>query len=374
MRKLKNPFLLTGFYGVKYFCNRKKELKELESCISNERNIVLYSWRRMGKTALIKYFLSKQKRSKKAEYIYVDLLGSRNMKSAVQLIAQAVYEEFGKTSSGLSASLKRLLGVIGVGLSFDPVSGTPTLQLSYKQPSDAKKSLNAIGEFLRDRKKTIVVALDEFQQVAEFEDENGEALFRTWVQDFPSIRFIFSGSHRHMMVSMFTEKNRPFYHSSRLIPLNPIEKNDYKKFILKHFNDADKSIQESEIDNIYGWSRQQTYCIQLVCNRLFGMFDKVNPADLKKVFNDLIQEEAPLFASYSKLLSSTQWNVLRAVASEEPLTSYLSADFIRKYDLGATSSVSTALNALMKKEIVIEDNGNYLVHDVLLARWLQSLQ
>ena len=60
-------------------------------------------------------------------------------------------------------------------------------------------------------------------------------------------------------------------------------------------------------------------------------------------------------------------------AKDEPLVNPLSIEFINTYHLGATSSVNTALRMLQKNELVIEDEGSYFVHDVLLARWLQSL-
>ena len=57
MKKLLNPFLLTGFYGKEYLCDRVSELNELKDHFNNERNVVLFSWRRIGKTALLKCFL-----------------------------------------------------------------------------------------------------------------------------------------------------------------------------------------------------------------------------------------------------------------------------------------------------------------------------
>jgi len=48
-------------------------------------------------------------------------------------------------------------------------------------------------------------------------------------------------------------------------------------------------------------------------------------------------------------------------------------EFIQKYALGAASSVQVALKSLQKKEIVIKEGDKFLVHDVILARWLQTL-
>ena len=76
MKKLKNPFLLTGFLSKEYFCDRESEIKELKDHFINERNVVLFSWRRIGKTALLKCFLEDIVEEGGAETLYVDLLGT----------------------------------------------------------------------------------------------------------------------------------------------------------------------------------------------------------------------------------------------------------------------------------------------------------
>ncbi len=373
MKPLKNPFILTGFYGKVYFCDREKELKSLHNHFDNERNIVLYSWRRLGKTALIKYFLSILEKQNKTETVYVDLLGTINMTTSLRQITEAVYHRFGKTSHGISNVFQQLLGKLGAELSFDSYSGIPVLNIGLRNTHAPEQSLQSIGEFLQDRNKQVIVALDEFQQIVHYEDNNGEAYFRSWMQNFPGIRFIFSGSHRHMMLSMFAEKNRPFYRSAQLVQLGPIPLNKYRSFIRRHFQSHKKTINDEAIEVIYLWSRQQTYCIQLVCNKLFGTYDKAEIETTTDVFEEILEQESPLFINYRNLLTGTQWKVLQSIAKGEPLTNPLSKDFITKYDLGASSSVETAMKSLIKKELVIKEGNFYLVHDVLLARWLQSL-
>lgn len=373
MSKLKNPFLLTGFHSKAYFCDRKKEMDKLKEHFDNERNVVLYSWRRIGKTALIKYFLSTMEAQKKATTLYVDLLGTKSMKAAIEQITAAVYEKFGKTKSGFSAAFQRLLAKIGVSMSFDPHSGMPTFSLSAQSAVMAEHSLQELGTFLKNQKKQVIIAIDEFQKVSDYADMDGEAVFRSWMQHFPTLRFVFSGSHRHLMASMFLEKNRPFYKSTQLIQLAPINIEAYKIFIQKHFKNAGKTISERHIKEIYKWSRGQTYCIQLICNKLFGSCDNVKTDDLLKTYSEIIAQESAILSNYSNLLTHTQWHVMQAIAKEEPVKNPHSQDFIQKNELGAASSVGSALKMLLNKEIVIRENEGYMIHDVIMARWLQSI-
>ncbi|MBL7111161.1 MAG: hypothetical protein ISS19_04390 [Bacteroidales bacterium] len=373
MKKLQNPFLLVGFYSKEYFCDRESEMEELKDHFNNERNVVLFSWRRIGKTALLKYFMAETIKDGEVETLYVDLLGTRDMSTALKRISQAVYEGFGETTSGISSAFKNLLSKTGIEIGFDPVTGAPKFSVGLRGISDAENSLHAIGTFFSNRKKKILVVLDEFQQVTRYTDQDGEAAFRSWTQAFPGIRFIFSGSHRSMMISMFAEKNRPFYRSTQLMQLDPIDLRSYKDFIRFHFESNKKSYDESIIEEIYSWCRQQTYCIQLVCNKIFGLYDGMNKGVLQDVFNQILDQESLVFSGYTKLLTNMQWKVLLAVAKEEPLVSPLANEFINRHQLGAASSVSTALKKLEKNELVIIDDDKYFVHDVLLARWLQKL-
>lgn len=57
---------------------------------------------------------------------------------------------------------------------------------------------------------------------------------------------------------------------------------------------------------------------------------------------------------------------------EERVSSPYSKDFITAHGLGAQSSVSSALNALMDKELVIQEKDQYFLHDVVLSRWFQQ--
>lgn len=51
---LKNPFVIYGYKGPEYFCDRRKETQKLISALDNGRNVVLAP-RRMGKTGLIRH-------------------------------------------------------------------------------------------------------------------------------------------------------------------------------------------------------------------------------------------------------------------------------------------------------------------------------
>ena len=147
--------------------------------------------------------------------------------------------------------------------------------------------------------------------------------------------------------------------------------NLYNAFIQNHF--GKRKITIKIISDIYSWARGQTYTIQLQCNRLFELNKSIEEADLHEIRESLLKQEAPVFANYSNLLSDGQFNLLKAIAKDEAVQNPQASEFLLSHNLGAASTVRSALKSLINKELVIKEANNYLVHDVLFARWLQRL-
>jgi uncharacterized protein len=373
--QINNPFPVIAFIGEEYYCNRKNELAILQEHIENERNVVMYSWRRLGKTALVRCLFSRLEKQKNAETVFVDLMAVEDMDAAVARIATAIFNRFGTAKKGFSETMLQFIGRLGLQLSFDPNTGAPELNIGMLNTTENHaKSLRYIGEFLMQRNTRIVLALDEFQDITAFETGEAEAMFRSFAQEFPHIRLIFSGSHREMMTSMFTDKNRPFYRSAQLLEINPIALEHYQPFIKKQFTKYGKSIDDAIIHQLYLWSKGQTYAVQLICNKLFSISDNPTQEQLQKVCSEIIQQEAPIFHTFTSTLTKVQRKILKAIAIEQQVSQPKSSGFLNKYKLGAASTVQDALKRLLEMNIVVYENENYFVQDIILSRWLESIR
>ena len=68
-------------------------------------------------------------------------------------------------------------------------------------------TLDEIFQYLNHASKLCIVAIDEFLQISRYDKEqNVEALLRTYVQRTANAHFVFSGSQRHLMGAMFTDR------------------------------------------------------------------------------------------------------------------------------------------------------------------------
>ena len=196
-----------------------------------------------------------------------------------------------------------------------------------------------------------------------------EALLRTYIQPLKNVQFIFSGSKKHMIAEMFTAENAPFYESASVYSIDKIDRKVYAKFIEQQFKAQKKSITPDAIDFILDWTRVHTYYTQMLCNRVFQSVKKeATLVDVLMAADIILKEHTDTFLERRNLLTAKQEGVV---------TEPTSAAFLQKYHLGAPSSVSRLLNALLEKELLLEtktlEGSSYCVYNVFFSRWLERL-
>lgn len=365
-----NPFTTSGYVAPEYFCDREAETARIIEAIRSGRNLTLTSLRRMGKTALlmhVEHIMPK----KEFEFLYLDLLPTQKSEELLNILGAAL-ANFSRKQSGFTERLLKTLASFRPVISYDAITGQPSVTLTVASNNEVYGGMKQIMELVSGIRKRVVIVLDEFQQINNYGDNNIEPFFRSLVQQYPSISFIFSGSNKHMLETMFTSPARPFFGSADMMNLQNIPAKEYGEFIQKHFATGDIGITDDQIDEILNWCRYHTFYVQYFCNRLFGTGKGIITREiLNKVKIDILESFSASFHTYSKILTKSQFDLLRAIALENQVNQPLAGSFIEKHKLKTTSTVKTALNSLVDKEIIVQHNDSWQVYDVFLMRWLE---
>ena len=168
---MNNPFLIVGYQGPEYFCDREKETEVILSALHNGRNITLVSPRRMGKTGLIKnVFYTLQEKEKNAKCFYLDIFSTQNLREFVALLGREI---LGKLDSLSQSTLKTLLSFFKSCrpvITMDELSGIPSVSLDIV-PSKEEETLKEIFDYLRQSGRECYLAIDEFQQIMEYPEK-----------------------------------------------------------------------------------------------------------------------------------------------------------------------------------------------------------
>ncbi|WMJ73807.1 ATP-binding protein [Cytophagaceae bacterium ABcell3] len=372
----KNPFFLTGYHGPNFFCDRKQETERLTSNLLNGVNSTLLSIRRMGKTGLIHHCFHLLNKNSKVKPVYIDIYSTQNFKEFTNTVAAAVVQAFPE-SNPIGKKLMKLIKSFRPIISFDPLTGLPEINLEFSRSGDYEQSLTGILSFLEQQKIEVLIAFDEFQQIATYPERNIEAFLRTLIQPLKNVHFIFSGSNKHLLSEMFNDSKRPFFSSTQAVYLEPIPHQEYFAYILEKFKQNKRKIDDDSINFILDFSKLHTYYTQVICNRLFACGEsKINLETTKLKCSEILKEQEYIFYQYRSLLTNIQWNLLKAIAKTDKVYHPTSSDFLKIFKVGTATNVQRALEALLNKEMIYKDMDGqgqyYRVYDCFLSRWLEQ--
>lgn len=367
-----NPFILYGYESEKYFCDRKKETEELKRLVTNGNNVALIAPRRIGKTGLIEN-LFHQKDIRQQYYTFlIDIYATKSLEEMIMAMGASMLASLRPKGTKVMQRFVSFLSSLRTGVTFDP-TGNPSWNVEIGDIRLPQTTLDEIFEYINSADKPCLVAIDEFQTVANYQDNRVEALLRTYIQRCRNAQFIFSGSQRSMMAEIFLSPSRPFYQSTSMMSISSIPIEKYSKFAQVHFKDAGKSISPIVIAEVYQRFEGVTWYVQRVMNEFFSLTPPQATCDremLEPAITNILRANEFNYQSMLFQLPPKQKELLVAIAKEGKAKNLTSSAFVKKYRLTSSSSVQSAIKGLLEKNFVTVALGTYEVCDKFFALWL----
>ena len=376
MREISNPFITSGYVSDDYFCDREKESKEVIKTITNGNNLAIISPRRMGKTGLILHCFQQPEISQQYHCFFVDIYATNNLREFVFKLGKEIFETLKPNGTKFIERFFSIISSLRPAFKLDKTTGAPTFDIGIGEIIEPASSLEQIFKYLEAADKPCLVAIDEFQQIANYSEHNIEAVLRTHIQHCKNSSFIFAGSQRHIMQNIFFSSSRPFYQSVSLLTLKAINEKVYISFVQQHFINDNKIIPKELISTVYRLFEGHTWYIQNIFNELYAITEQGDTCTMEFIQESVknrIASYVPLFQSTLSLLSERQKEILYAIAKEGKATGVTSAAFIKKHGLLSSSSVQTAIKQLLDKEIITSENNVYQVYDRFFGLWLTTV-
>ena len=375
---MKNPFTIKSYESKELFCDREEELRLMLSNCLNHTDMTLISQRRMGKTGLLlRLFDEIADVHPEVHTIYLDIFSSRNIDDFIKLLAEATMKSF-KPKTSIGDKLMTFIKSMKPQLTFDNITGEPQLQIAYQTAHEKEYTLRGLLEFLDSQDVHIVIAIDEFQQIREYPEQNMEALLRTYIQQTHNLTFIYCGSKKHLMADIFTNEKKPFYSSTTFVSLGKIDEKPYGDFIRHLFNDYGRQIDDEALQFILDWTRRHTYYTQQLCHTVFASgAQDIDINEVKAACDQLMKQGEAVYLQYRQMLTVKQWSYLIAVAKEGCVSQITSAQFLGRYKIGTASASQRLAEALTEKGLLNDEvtlNGTiYSINDVFLSHWMERL-
>lgn len=368
-----NPFKVGRFIPEEFFCDRDTETATLIKHVENGRNVALIGPRRLGKSGLIEHLFQQPAIQKSYYTFYIDIYSTRSVSELVYAWSKELYRKLAPETSPWSEQFFKFMSSLRVGFKLDAMTGEPTFDLGLGDIKSPDITLDQLFNFMEAADKPCLVAIDEFQQIAEYNDKGIEAALRSKIQKCKNTSFIFSGSKRHVMSMMFNSPQKPFYQSAITMGLSPIPENTYVQFATHLFELFDKRVSPDVIRTVYREFEGVTWFVQMLMNELFSLTPHGTTCEMPQVdvaLENIVMSQEAQYKELMSLIPPKQKQVLQAIAREGRASNVTSAQFIRKYQLPSASSIQSAIKGLTEKEILTQEDGCYRIYDYFLAYWI----
>lgn len=372
------PFVYGRIADDLNFTDRKNEVALLTQNFKNLINTVIISPRRWGKTSLVnkcaKLLLEENKNTLVCQ---VDIFNCRTEEqfytayaNALMRVSTSAWEEF---VAGVKKYLSRMAPTVSLSegsqsyeLSFG--IGFKDNRLSYDEILDLPQQI------AKDKGKKIIVCIDEFQNINEYEDSLAfQRKLRAHWQTHTSVCYCLYGSKRHMLLSIFNDYSMPFYKFGDILFLQKIERKDWVAFISQRFADTGKQISDELSGMIADKMKKHPYYTQQLSQQTWLRTSKeCSEAIVNEAFNSLIGQLSLLFTNIIDSLTSRQISFLIAVA--DGVVNFSSKDILKHYQLGTSANIKNLKKATLEKDLIDILPGNTIeIQDPAFEYWLKNV-
>jgi uncharacterized protein len=376
---VQNPFVYGEVVPGDAFVDREAELERLINDLDAGQKVFLISPRRYGKSSLIRQALAALGRR---GALTVDLTVSSY--SSYLSFLEGYARALATVETRWERARNWLMSVISSTrpeVRYEPDdTGPGRLTVAFplvQSDRDVNRVANEVftlpGRLAAERKRTVIVALDEFQAVDSFNGGSVEHVLRAAVQHQRRVGYVFAGSEPSLMEKMIGPK-RPFYKAGPVMRLDKIPADLFAAFIEARFTRSGIRADAGLGAAIVELAGNLPYDIQRLAHETWDDIKRAGGRrasleHLHATLGRLLSEQDTLFEALWQRLTLVQRAALRAVVLQEG-RELLSVDTRTRHRLSGPSSVQKSLAALAKQDLVVQEGGKYVVVDSLFREWV----
>ena len=355
------------------FIDRPLEIARLKGNFEYGTNAIVISSRRMGKTSQVRKVAGLTE-SDTIRIASFDAFHCRNEDEFLKAYATAVIKATSSSLDEWTATITRFLPRLAPRITIGADRLTDFgLEIEIGRLGQNVDEILALPQRIAEEKGIrIVVCIDEFQQIAGFEDSlTFQKRLRGVWQHLQDVSFCLSGCRPHLMNTIFQHQDRPFYRFGDVIYLSNIPKADWVSFVCDRFAAGGKGITrelaERLVDSV---NCHSSYVQQLAWILRNSTEEEATDDGMKAAMERLLDNCQPAFVLQTEGLTAKQVALLCAICDgvEDGFTT---RTVLEKYRLGVSSNVVRVRKALLERDLIAQEpDGRLVIEDPVFKRWL----
>lgn len=367
------PFIFGVAAAGDNFTDRKNESLRLEANFTHGVNTIIISPRRWGKTSLVRK-VSQSIHEKDIRMVYLDIFSCRSEYDFYKAFTTAVLKQTSSRLDEWIENAKTFLSHITpkISIGTDPTSDF-SLSFEWNPKDDSADEILQLPERIAEKKNIrVVICIDEFQQIAEFDDSKSfQKKLRTIWQLQKLTSYCLFGSKKHLMNELFEKKSLPFYKFGDVMYLPKIGKPDWIEYICKQFRQTGKEISAEQAGQICDLTENHSSYVQQLSWLVWLHTEQtVNAQSIDEAVEDLLAQNSILYQRETENLSSYQMNFLRAMVDGVD-SEFSRKEVIDTYRLGSSANVQRIKKALAQRELIDIEGRKVVLNDPVFKLWLE---
>ena len=378
MKHSQNPFRYEFIGDEPEVIDRVAERERIRAALLEPGSrLLVHGRRRMGKTTVCKAVVDELRKAGNA-VLLVDFSTATQLADLSNALLGKITEVLGKRWQDYASALMKSLS-LQLETEVDGATGNIKVRLkpsARKAPMDEQRStfmgiLNQANTLAREKGTHLGIVIDEFQELARFEEEATLWNLRGEIQHHAHISYVFTGSRVHL-IRLLISSDRAFYKMFGVVNFDPIPEKEMAAWIAAKLEQAGVEPGEAvgallevaetcTVDRL----RMAALCYTMAQGNCLteDMATKAREA--------IVEEDRAYFQSDWQQMTAHQQNVLRALAEgERRLTSEGARE---RFSLPASGSVTNTLKSLLERGILYELDAapGYAFDNPFFKHWIR---
>lgn len=366
-----NPFKYGSTVAGDHFCPRPEAHSTITKHIQACQNIHIEGDRRTGKTSLV---MQVCRDLKGVEPLHVDLMLVKSVDDFRARLLSGLSTV--SLRAGLFDQLVKAIAHLRPTISVNSSTGEPTLALAAATDrSMDEKSLLELLDFARSKLtgKPPLVFFDEFQDVLKIPEAMPLlAQLRGAIQNHHDCAYIYSGSSRSEMDSIFRNPDSPFYKSALPVPIGTIARADFVPFLVDKFGQGNRMASENFVHAVLDMVADNPGDAQELCNCLWEISAAGTTfanQHLEQALELIFAREQKYFEQVIDSLSPIQKRCLHGLAAQ-PDPKVYSRQFTEQTGITNSGTITKAVSRLKKDRIIFAKENKLVFFSPFLRLWL----
>ncbi|MGE0092422.1 MAG: hypothetical protein AB7S40_07705 [Bacteroidales bacterium] len=373
------PFVYNKYVTGNEFISRQSELTLLTNMVRLKQHVLIYEPPKSGKKSLVQQGLIQlRKEGHDFTVCNINLFNVRTKKQLLQKYVNALLGTFSNTPAESLQMQKEMLpdmekyfgNVPEMKKSLDMSNPeTDTRQI----PAAMTRQILNLPELLAKRFNTNpIIYIEEFQELLLQDNPHGILTeMESTLKEHQQTTYIITGSMVNSMKEIFEEK-KYFYNFAERIKLGPLDNKSLAEFYHKSFMKTGRVVSRELSTAMYNLTDGHPWYAQQLGDISYGLTrGYLTEQVLKQSFLSLLELHSYRYQLITSRLSRFQINFLKAIMDNVEQLS--AAETISYYGFNSSANVKRLKDAVKRKEILTEENGQWVFLDPLFKTWLKEV-